>query len=49
MGDSGIGFEALSTGDCRLFRFSARNWPLRLLGLLQQYHLHSGLPVTASA
>src|ERR1700759_1043906 len=35
VGDSGIGFEALSTGDCRLFRFSARNWPLRLLGLLQ--------------
>ena len=37
VGDSGIGFEALSTGDCRLFRFSARNWRLRLLGLLQQY------------
>ena len=37
MGDSGIGFEALSTGDCRLFRSSARNWPLRLSGLLQQY------------
>jgi hypothetical protein len=37
MGDSGIGFEALSTGDCRLFRSSARNWPRRLLGLLQQY------------
>src|SRR6202043_2783013 len=37
MGDSGIGFESLSTGDCRLFRSSARNWPLRLLGLLQHY------------
>jgi len=43
MGDSGIGFEALSTGDCRLFRSSARNWPLRLLGLLQHYLPEAGL------
>jgi hypothetical protein len=45
MGDSGIGFEALSTGDCRLFRSSARNWPLRLLGLLQQYRHLSDMAI----
>jgi len=43
MGDSGIGFEALSTGDCRLFRSSARNWPRRLLGFLQQYRSKADL------
>ena len=37
MGDSSIGFEALSTDDCRLFPFSAEKWALHLLGLLQQY------------
>jgi hypothetical protein len=36
-GDSGGAFEALLIGDCRLFRSLAENWPLRLLGLLQQY------------
>jgi len=34
--DSGSVFGALLIGDSRLFRSSARNWPLRLLGLLQQ-------------
>jgi hypothetical protein len=36
-GDFGSAFEALLIGDCRLFRFSAKNWPLRLLELLQHY------------
>jgi hypothetical protein len=36
-GDSGSAFEALSIGDCRLFRSLVENSPLRLLGLLQQY------------
>jgi hypothetical protein len=30
-------FEALLIGDCRLFRSLAENYPLLLLGLLQQY------------
>jgi hypothetical protein len=47
MGDSGIGFEALSTGDCRLFRSSARNWPRRLLGFLQQYRHKADVPVAS--
>jgi hypothetical protein len=36
-GDSRRGFEAVLIGDCRSFRSLARNWPLRLLRLLQQY------------
>ena len=36
-GDSGSVFEARLIGDGRLFRSLAENWPLRLLGLLQQY------------
>src|SRR3981189_1370382 len=36
-GDSRRGFEAVLIGDCRSFRSLARNWPLRLLRLLQHY------------
>src|SRR3979411_2789948 len=36
-GDSRRGFEVVLIGDCRSFRSLARNWPLRLLRLLQQY------------
>ncbi|HET7124634.1 MAG TPA: hypothetical protein VFI51_11035, partial [Bradyrhizobium sp.] len=36
-GDSGSGFAALSSGDCRLFRSLAGILQLRLLGLLQHY------------
>ena len=36
-GDSAGAFEAPSIGDYRLFRSLAENWPLGLLGLLQQY------------
>src|SRR5436190_18377887 len=42
-GDSGSAFEALLVGDCRLFRSLAENWPLRFLGLLQQYRHFSDL------
>jgi hypothetical protein len=42
MSDSDIRFEAPSTGDCRLFCFSAGKWPLRHLGLLQQYPPENG-------
>jgi hypothetical protein len=34
---SGSAFEALLIVECRLFRSFAENWPLRVLGLLQQY------------
>jgi hypothetical protein len=37
-------FEALLIGDCRLFRSLAENYPLLLLGFLQQY-----LPTTEVA
>src|SRR3981189_1967376 len=43
-GDSRRGFEAVLIGDSRSFRSLARNWPLRLLRLLQQY-----LPLTEVA
>src|SRR3979411_2726705 len=36
-GDSRRGFEVVLIGDSRSFRSLARNWPLRLLRLLQQY------------
>src|SRR5882757_379016 len=36
-GDSRRGFEAVLIGDCRSFRSLARNGPLRVLRLLQQY------------
>jgi hypothetical protein len=42
-GDSGSVLEALLIGDCRLFRSLAENWPLRLLGLLQQYRHFSDI------
>lgn len=44
-GDSGSAFEALLIVDCFLFLYLAGNYPLRLLGLLQQY-LPSAVSIT---
>src|ERR1700716_2686840 len=43
-GDSRRGFEAVLIGDCRSVRSFARNWPLRLLRLLQQYGHKTEVP-----
>jgi hypothetical protein len=46
-GDSASAFEAPSIGDYRLFRSLAENWPLGLLGLLQQYRHNSDMYVVS--
>jgi len=42
-GDSGSGFEAALIGDCRLFRLSAENQSLGILGVLQHYQHFSDM------
>src|SRR3977135_330867 len=42
-GDSRRGFEAVLIGDSRSVRSLARNWPLRLLRLLQQYRSYAAI------